>query len=101
MNPVRTAFARYVDDPYSGLVRKAGVMLQGAEPHTARDFVANTVEMMGTPMGIGAPPGNVGLSTLRYALPAAGLTAAGAGLAGLTQRLSDPDETQTVVLLSQ
>ena len=101
MNPLRSAFARYIDDPYAAAVRGAGKSLYGAGPAPARDFVASTVEMMGTPMGIGTPIGNRGLSTLRYGIPAVGVTTAGAGLMELTQQLGDPDQAEELILLSQ
>jgi hypothetical protein len=92
-----------MDDAYAARIQGLAQQINGTGMNPVRQVAAGVVNDIGMPIAdsAGWPATRYGLAPMRYALPAAGLTAAGAGLMGLTQRLSDPEETQVLVLRSQ
>lgn len=87
---------RAFDDGYASKIRNLGHKIYADEP-SWRDPIANVVEMVGTPAGEG-PVGDRALASMRYAVP---LTAAGMGIAQLTQLLRSPEQTEELILLQE
>ena len=93
---------RGMDDAYATKIQDLAALIAGDNPGIARQIPSTIINDIGTPIAEIATPGTRYITApMRYALPAAGVTAAGAGLMELTQRLGQPEQAEQLVLLSQ
>ena len=91
---------RGLDDAYAARIQQLAGQINGNGMNPLRQTAAGVVNDIGMPIAdsAGYPATRYGMAPLRYALPAAGLTAAGAGVAELTQRILNPNEVEDVVI---